>query len=79
MLTATEIANLKSAADRIDAEVQTWYEGIGVYNEKKKAWHIPEDTDESLKIRVMRLENSAQFLRQLRLKALKNIAPDYQI
>lgn len=79
MLNWLDIANLRRAASQIDAEIDTWLEGLGIWNERKKRWILPEDAEEWAKLRVMRLENSARFLRNIATREVKKHPADYQI
>ncbi len=65
-LNASDVANLRRAADLHDSEAQTWRDGYCV--KQKGVWVWPPTDDKfalEIETRVLRLENSARFLRAI--------------
>jgi hypothetical protein len=75
-LTAIDLANLERAAVQLEDEAESWEQGFAVWFNGEWRWN-GEYPDQEL--RVMRLRNSARFMRDIRRKGLKSFPPDYQI
>ena len=72
----TDIARLKAAAEQLDAEAESWLQGFAAYINGEWRWNGDYPDQE---LRVMRLQNSARWMRDIAGKEARRMPSDFQI